>query len=83
MNQLVTITNNTSKMLSLDLLKFFTHVDCNQLMTLPAGNSEEFEADCYPPQAEKRLRDHCTEQGLTYGKLGLWVVINPLEPVTE
>lgn len=75
----VTITNNTGTKITLRLLLFFTRVDGEQLATILDGEEHAFQAECYPPQVLRRLRAHCTDQGIDYK--GLSVTMGVIEAV--
>jgi len=75
----VVLHNNTDGTLTLNLLSFFTRVEGVQQVSIISGGDHEFDAQCYPPQAVKRLKEWCLTEGLDYGKTGIQAEFTELE----
>lgn len=80
MNHWAKISNNTGQTLELNMKAFFEAFEGNQIVRLEDEGVHEVVVECYPPQAEDRIRAYCQDQGVEYGrKEGLYVVITPVE----
>jgi hypothetical protein len=77
MNHTATITNNTGKILELNMRTFFEDFEGEQLVRMLDEDVYEVSVECYPPQAEKRFRAYCADSGLVFGKTGLHALILP------
>lgn len=76
----VTITNNSSKVLTLGLLNFFTQVTGHQTITLQPSDVHECQADGCDADVQMKVFLYCQDQGVAVGSEGLQVKMSDILP---